>query len=110
MSLVIILKYFELLPKLYSESHQKLLRTIITLTFGVKSHLVGFKCQFFLLVTAGTDESQQIKGLEHESFSESDDDQNSYFADDELLCNSEFSDEDECIEAKCELPLLLSIQ
>lgn len=42
----------------------------------------------------------QIEDLEHESFSESDDDQNSYFADDELLCNSEFSDEDECIEAK----------
>ena len=67
---------------------------------------------FFLLVTAGTDESQ---ALEPNSFLESDDDQSSYFADDETsICQSpsasEFSNEDECIESKCELPLLLAIQ
>nr|XP_058954285.1 uncharacterized protein LOC131781604 [Pocillopora verrucosa] len=46
---------------------------------------------------------------------ESDDDQSSYFADDETsICQSpsasEFSIEDECIKSKCELPLLLAIQ
>ena len=66
---------------------------------------------FFLLVTAGTDESQ---ALESESFLESDDDQSSYFADDETsICQSpstsEFSNEDECIESKCEHPILLAI-
>lgn len=62
------------------------------------------------MVAAGTDESQ---GLELEM--ENDDDQSSYFADDETsICQSpsttEFSNEDECIESKCELLLLLAIQ
>ena len=73
--------------------------------------LVGLKCPFFfLLVTAGTDESQ---GLELESFLESDDDQTSYFADDETsICQSPSASEfeDECIELKCELQLLFAIQ
>ena len=65
---------------------------------------------FSVLVAAGTDESQ---GLELEM--ENDDDQSSYFADDETsICQSpsttEFSNEDECIESKCELLLLLAIQ
>ena len=65
---------------------------------------------FFVMVAAGTDESQ---GLELEM--ENDDDQSSYFADDETsICQSpsttEFSNEDECIESKCELLLLLAIQ
>ena len=62
------------------------------------------------MVAAGTDESQ---GLELEM--ENDDDQSGYFADDETsICQSpsttEFSNEDECIESKCELLLLLAIQ
>ena len=62
------------------------------------------------MVAAGTNESQ---GLELEM--ENDDDQSSYFADDETsICQSpsttEFSNEDECIESKCELLLLLAIQ
>ena len=61
---------------------------------------------FFLLATAGTDESQ---GLELEGFLESDDDQTNYFADDETsICQSPSASEfeDECIESKCELQLL----
>ena len=62
------------------------------------------------MVAAGTDESQ---GLELEM--ENDDDQSSYYADDETsICQSpsttEFSNEDQCIESKCELLLLLAIQ
>ena len=46
---------------------------------------------------------------------ENDDDQSSYFADDEAsICQSpsttELSNEDECIESNCELLLLLAIQ
>ena len=101
---VILLKCFELLLKLYPESHQKLRRTIITSQ--------ALNANFFLLVTAGTDESQ---ALEPDSFPENDDDQSGYFADDETsICQSpsttEFPDEDECIESKCELPLLFAIQ
>lgn len=65
---------------------------------------------FSVPVAAGTDESQ---GLELEM--ENDDDQSSYFADDEAsICQSpsttELSNEDECIESNCELLLLLAIQ
>ena len=42
---VIVLKYFELSPKLYSESYQKLLRTINTSHF-LSQESVGLKCRF----------------------------------------------------------------
>lgn len=112
MFFAIVLKYFELSLKLYSESYQKLLRTIITSHFLSQESVSRLEMpNFFLLVAAGIDESQ---GLELESFLESDDDQSSYFADDETsICQSpstsEFSNEDQCIESKCELSLLLSI-
>ena len=97
----------------FTQSHQKLLRTIITSHFLSQESVNRLEMpNFFLVVTAGTDESQ---GLEPDSFLESDDDQSSYFADDETsICQSpstsEFSNEDECMESKCELPLLLAIQ